>query len=106
MSHDRGGNMDGGRVNIVVDSPSLAGKGARVVMSDDVGESGPWNDATGAPPPKPQINISAWVFCLSWYTNFEFRGPHRQACQSSGGSGARAAATASCSGRSLRLTIA
>ena len=56
MSHDRGGNMDGGRVNIVVDSPSLAGKGARVVMSDDVGESGPWNDATGAPPPKPLLN--------------------------------------------------
>ena len=62
MSHDRGGNMDGGRVNIVVDSPSLAGKGARVVMSDDVGESGPWNDATGAPPPQtPNQHISLGV---------------------------------------------
>ena len=27
----------------------------------------------GALPRAPRINIPAWVFCVSWHANFEFR---------------------------------
>ena len=30
------------------------------------------NNLQGAPP-TPQTNISAWVFCMRWCTDFEFR---------------------------------
>lgn len=38
LAHDKAGNSDGGRVNVVIDSPTLKGRGAGIVLSDDIGE--------------------------------------------------------------------